>query len=171
MAQDGPPEPPPGDFGNRVPDGPLSPAKVGPAKHVFYWLFFPSPALADCEVVLWTKVVGWVKGGKLTKGGRLFLTSEGGILWKSARYEIPKAEWSTPVSELGSAEIVQGSAARKARAPFAAGIRTTCVLNTTDGITRILVPSEAGRILLKVLETDHTDVATAIALAGSGQAK
>jgi hypothetical protein len=149
----------------------VRPGKINLAKKVLYWLFFPSPVLPSGEVVLWTKICGWVKDGKLTKGGRLVLTSEGGILWKSARYEIPQADWRTSLSELGSVEIVQGSAARKVSAPFAAGIRTTCALHTKDGITRILVPSEAGRILLKALEAiDHTDVATAIARAVSGQA-
>jgi hypothetical protein len=128
--------------------------------------------LESDEVVLWTKVCGWVKDGKLTRGGRLFLTSEGRILWRSARYEIPKAEWHTSLSELSSVDLIQGSAARKVQAPFAAGIRTTCALHMKDGTTRILVPSEAGRILLRVLEsTDGTDVAAAIARAASGAAK
>lgn len=88
----------------------LTSARINPAKELLYRLFFPGPVLANGEVVIWTKVCGWVKDGKLTTGGRLFLTSEGRIFWRSARYEIPKAEWHTTVSDLLSVDLMQGSA-------------------------------------------------------------
>jgi hypothetical protein len=148
-----------------------SSARISLAKRILYALFFPEPSLANGEIVFWTKICGWVKGGRLTKGGRLLLTNQGGIYWKAARYEIPKYEWHTTISELASVDLIRGNVVRKAQAPFAAGIRTTAALNTKDGVTRILVPSEAGRILLRALAlATDVDIATAVTRAITAEA-
>jgi hypothetical protein len=117
-----------------------------------FWrkILLRKPDLQEGESILWAKVCGWNKNGTLTKAGGLFVLDSARIVWKSTRYDFPIEQWITELSDLVSVDFVDGDAGRKAQAPFAAGLRKTCVLRLRDGDSRILFPAQIGELLLRI---------------------
>ena len=99
------------------------------------------PTMRVGEECAWLHGANWNKNGSLSKPGFLFITSKGRIIWRSARHDFPRDEWSCLAADIESVEIVAGSTAAKAAAPFAAKLRTLCVISLTDGDTREVFPA------------------------------
>jgi hypothetical protein len=104
-------------------------------------LFARTPSLDVDEQIEWFHGANWNKNGSISKSGFLYITDRGRLIWRSARHDFPYDEWSCQVSQIESVVVVPGNLFRKASSPFAAKLRTLCVLNLQGGVQREVFPA------------------------------
>jgi len=122
------------------------PLRRGPA----YSLARP-PAISEGESIVWQRICGYTPKS-ITKGGFLYVTDQGNIIWKVAWWDFGAASWSFNLRDLAEVEFVAGSWEQKAENPWAASLRTQAVLHTRNGATLTLVPPLIGHFLLRASE-------------------
>ena len=110
------------------------------------------PALHPEEEVVWEHGCTWNKNGVVGKAGFLFITNQGRLIWRSGRHDAPRNEWIHRVADIQSVRIEKGNLARKASAPFAAGLRTLCVIEFTNGDVESVFPSSISQVLTKAMD-------------------